>query len=460
MNFADFNLNPRLNQALTNAGFTAPTPVQAQAIPAALKGSDVMASAQTGTGKTAAFVLPALNRILSGPSPVRNRGPRVLILTPTRELAQQVLDNVRLFGKQASITTGVIYGGVSYGPQYAMLKNNLDVLVATPGRLIDHMGERLVDFSRVEMVILDEADKMLDMGFLKPVERILAAVNAAAPRPQMLLFSATFTASVDKFAKQVLQNPARMELAPVRADHSSITQHAYQADNAEHKLAMLHELLKKSAGGQTIIFSATKHGSERLAKKLEQNGYASAALHGGMKQNARKRTLAQMHNGQVKVLVATDVAARGIDVKQLGHVINFDLPQVAEDYIHRIGRTGRAGESGTAISLISPLDVPMLRDIEKLLGKKISLQHMDGFEPILSGDEFARQGAAAPRSRQTSNRGGGRPGGQRPGGNAGRPSAGRPGQSSGPSRNGGGFSGQRSGGGNGKASFGPRRGAR
>lgn len=400
MSFASFNLNANLLKALQAGNFTQPTPVQAQSIPHALAGKDVMASAQTGTGKTAAFVLPVLNRIVSGPSTVKNRGPRVLVLTPTRELAQQVLDNVRTLGKFVTVRTGVIVGGVSYGPQYQLLKNPLDLLVATPGRLIDHINEKLVDFSRVETVILDEADKMLDMGFLKPVERILTAITAAAPRPQILLFSATFTPSVDKFARQTLKNPAKVELAPVRNHNTQITQQAYQADSSEHKLEMLCQLLGEKSVGQAIIFSATKYGSEKLAKKLTQKGFASAALHGGMRQNLRKRTLDQLHTGHIRFLVATDVAARGIDVKQLSHVFNYDLPQVAEDYVHRIGRTGRAGETGIAISLIAPSDVPMLRDIEKILGKRVTLNHLKGFEPILTGEEFAKQGAAAPRSRK------------------------------------------------------------
>ncbi len=413
MNFDQLTLNAKLISALKAAGFESATPVQAEAIPPALEGRDVMASAQTGTGKTAAFVLPCLNRIVSGPSSVKagngkGHGPRVLVLTPTRELAQQVMDNARTFSKHVSVRMGVVVGGVSYGPQFQLLRNPLDFLVATPGRLIDHMNEGKIDFTRVEVVVLDEADKMLDMGFLKPGERILRDINAAAPRPQVLLFSATFTKAVDTFAKQVLQTPCRIELAPQKADHSQITQQAYRADGQDHKFSLLEQLLKDGGVGQAIVFSATKYGSEKLAKRLTQQGYASAALHGGMKQNARKRTLNQMHAGDVRILVATDVAARGIDVKQLSHVINYDLPQVAEDYVHRIGRTGRAGETGVAISLVSPSDVPMLKDIEKLLGKRIELKVMAGFEPGMGLDEFARQGAAAPRSRKGQS---GRPGG-------------------------------------------------
>lgn len=400
MSFTHIPLNPKLLSALAKKGFEVPTPVQAQAIPPALEGKDVLASAQTGTGKTAAFVLPSLHRILAGPSAVKGRGPRVVVLTPTRELAQQVLDNVRVFGSEASIKTGVIYGGVSYNPQYALLQNSLDLMVATPGRLIDHMNEGRVDFSRVETLVLDEADKMLDMGFLKPVERIMQAINNAAPRPQVLLFSATFTKAVDQFATRVLKAPVRISLAPAKVSHAQITQKAYRADSQEHKFAMLENLLDATKGEQVLVFSATKFGAEKLAKRISHSGYEAAALHGGMQQNARKRTLAAMHGGQVQVLVATDVAARGIDVKQLGHVINYDLPQVAEDYVHRIGRTGRAGESGVAVSLVSPQDYPMMKDIEKVLGKPMGLAAMDGHTPELTMDEFTKLGAAAPKSRQ------------------------------------------------------------
>jgi superfamily II DNA/RNA helicase len=397
--FAAFGLHPHLNTAIAAGGYTTPTPVQLQAIPAVMAGRDVMASAQTGTGKTGAFVIPALQKLLTTPVPARGHGPRVLVLTPTRELAQQVMDSAKLFGKTAGMRTGVIVGGVGYGPQYNLLINPLDVLVATPGRLIDHQQQRKIDWSRIEMVVLDEADRMLDMGFLKPVQTILAALPRA---PQTLLFTATLTQSVEKFAVSVLKNPLRITLAPTRPSHELITQRVLRADSQEHKFTLLNELLKQPDMAQAIIFAATKHGSDKLATRLAQAGYASAALHGGMKQNARKRTLDQLHHGRLKLLVATDVAARGLDVKELGHVINYDLPQVAEDYVHRIGRTGRSGSKGIAISLVAPSDVPMLRDIEKLLGKPMILGLLEGFEPELTEIEFARLGAAAPRSRQTS----------------------------------------------------------
>jgi superfamily II DNA/RNA helicase len=404
-NFSKFNLHPHLNTALQIANFEMPTPVQAQAIPAVIEGRDLIASAQTGTGKTGAFVIPALQRLLTTPVPPmksgQGHGPRMLVLTPTRELAQQVMDAAKLFGKTSNMKTGVIVGGVGYAMQYQLLARPLDILVATPGRLIDHLEQRRVDFSRVELVVLDEADRMLDMGFLKPVERILDAIEASMKkRTQTLLFTATMTPSVAKVAARVLHNPVKIELAPAKPNHSLITQKAYRADNQEHKFAQLISLMEVEKIDQAIIFAATKHGSDKLAEKLVKAGFASAAMHGGMKQNARKRTLDSLHRGSLKLLVATDVAARGLDVKELGHVINFDLPQVAEDYVHRIGRTGRSGASGVAISLIAPSDVPMLRDIEKVLGKSVALAQLPGHESELTLEEFARQGALAPRSRK------------------------------------------------------------
>lgn len=400
-NFSKFNLHQHLNTALQMANFEMPTPVQAQAIPAVVEGRDLIASAQTGTGKTGAFVIPGLQRLLTTPVPAKGHGPRMLVLTPTRELAQQVMDAAKLFGKTSNMKTGVIVGGVGYAMQYQLLARPLDILVATPGRLIDHLDQRRVDFSRIELVVLDEADRMLDMGFLKPVERILDAIETSMKkRTQTLLFTATMTPSVVKVANRVLNNPVKVELAPAKPNHSLITQRAYRSDNQEHKYNQLLELLVKEKIDQAIIFAATKHGSDKLAEKLSKTGFASAALHGGMKQNARKRTLDSLHRGTLKLLVATDVAARGIDVKELGHVINFDLPQVAEDYVHRIGRTGRSGATGVAISLIAPSDVPMLRDIEKVLGKSMNLGQMPGYESELSPEEFARQGALAPRSRK------------------------------------------------------------
>lgn len=445
--FADLGLDAALLSTLSKLGHTTPTEVQARAIPAVLEGRDVMASAPTGTGKTAAFVLPALQLLHTTPAHPEGHGPRVLILTPTRELAQQVVDNIRTLGREVRLKSAVVVGGVSYGPQLAALRAPLDLLVATPGRLIDHLETGKVDFSRIDMVILDEADKMLDMGFSKPVEQLLQAIDDAGQKPQMLLFSATFTKAVSAMAARALDTPVKIELAKANNESANITQQAIRTDSQEHKLAILQAMLAKGDMGQAIVFSATKHGADKLADKLTAAGFPSDALHGGMKQNARSRTLDKLHRGQIKVLVATDVAARGIDVKGLSHVINYDMPQVAEDYVHRIGRTGRAGESGIAISLIAPSDVPMLRDIEKLLRKPMELAHLEGFEPKMDEHDFLRAGAAAPRSR----RGQGRPPGA---GGFGGSSRGGSSSRGGPRRDGGSFGGgrggDRSGGGRGR----------
>lgn len=391
--FSDFALNPALQKAVLDAGYSIPTPIQAQTIPGILEGRDVMACAPTGTGKTAAFVLPALHKILSAPSPVtKAHGPRVLVLTPTRELAEQIVAAVRTFTTHARISSGLIIGGVSYQPQFKLLNNPLDLLVATPGRLIDHLRERKIDFRRIEMLVLDEADRMLDMGFLKPVETIISAVNdATGKKPQTLLFSATFEAMVEKVAQRVLDNPVRAQLAAARGDsHKSITHKAYMADNTPHKQTLLQKLLREKDVAQAIIFTATKRNADKLAEALHDSGFSAAALHGDMKQNARKRTLDGLHRGTLQVLVATDVAARGLDVKNLSHVFNYDLPNLPDDFTHRIGRTGRGGAVGIAISLVSPPDLPILRDIEKRLGKAFAFESYAGLEPVLSETDFRK----------------------------------------------------------------------
>ncbi len=408
--FHDFPLHPALQKAITDTGFTSPTPIQAQTIPGILEGRDVMACAPTGTGKTAAFVLPALHKILSNPSQVKGHGPRVLVLTPTRELAEQIVATVRTFTTHARISSGLIIGGVSYQPQFKLLNNPLDLLVATPGRLIDHLRERKIDFRRVEMLVLDEADRMLDMGFLKPVETIIAALDK---KPQTLLFSATFEQMVEKVAQRVLDNPVRAQLAAARGDsHKSITHKAFMADNTAHKQSLLQKLLREKDVAQAIIFTATKRNADRLAEQLEDSGFSVAALHGDMKQNARKRTLQGLHNGSLQVLVATDVAARGLDVKNLSHVFNYDLPNLPDDFTHRIGRTGRGGAVGIAISLVSPPDLPVLKDIEKRLGKNFAFESYPGLEPIHSEADFRKIiPTEAPPGRPVQKGRGGRPGG-------------------------------------------------
>ncbi|MBI1363997.1 MAG: DEAD/DEAH box helicase [Proteobacteria bacterium] len=378
MPFDQLGLNAKLLKAVTESGFTTPTPVQEKSIPAVLKGNDVMACAQTGTGKTAAFVLPALHRMMETEPKGYGKGPRVLVLTPTRELAAQVHENIQTFSKYTPVSSTMIIGGVAYAGQIQALKKRQDVVIATPGRLIDHMEAERIDFSRVEMVVLDEADRMLDMGFLKPIERIFDEIENQV---QTLLFSATFDDRVEKIAAKKLKNPVRIQLAVASQNHDQITQTFYKATDTAHKQNMLRYLLNGEDVWQAIVFIATKHGADRLAKNIRKMGHKTAALHGDMRQNARKKVIDQMHRGDLKVLVATDVAARGLDVNDLSHVINYDLPMVAEDYIHRIGRTGRANKTGIAMSFVNGKDMGAFKGIERLLGKKFEQKFLKGIDP-------------------------------------------------------------------------------
>jgi len=378
LSFSNFDLHPKILEALVASNFDIPTDVQKQAIPPSLEGRDVMASAQTGTGKTAAFALPAIHRLLT-PSTKSGRGPRAIILTPTRELAKQVTQATREMGRFTRISFATIVGGVPYTPQERMLARPLDILVATPGRLIDHMNQGRVDFSRLELFILDEADRMLDMGFINDVERIAAE----APKDkQTLLFSATLEGPTEKIAKKILNNPVRVVVASVKDNHSSIAQYVHQADDIQHKRALLSHILNDSDLTQAIIFTATKKSADRLALSLSNQGHRCAALHGDMKQGSRNRTVEQLRRKTIQLLVATDVAARGLDIKGISHVINFDLPMAAEDYIHRIGRTGRGGATGIAMSLIGPEDWIKLSRIERLTGSKLERKTIEGLEPV------------------------------------------------------------------------------
>ena len=365
--FASMGLAEPLLRGLSKNGFHTPTVIQAKSIPVGLQGRDVMASAQTGTGKTAAFVLPALQRLLT-PHAREGRGPRALILTPTRELAGQVEVVIRQLARFTSLRSGTVVGGLSYGPQERMLRGGVDLLVATPGRLEDHMARGLIDFTRLELLVLDEADRMLDMGFIKPVQRIAAALPGGR---QTLLFSATLEGEVMNICKRLLKNPERIHLSPVRQRNQAITQHMHAVNSPEHKHALLSHFLTDPKVNQAIVFTATKRGADRLTKRLNASGLACAALHGNMRQNARLKTVDALRRGKVKVLVATDVASRGIDLEGVSHVINFDLPTVAEDYIHRIGRTGRNGATGTAISLVGAEDRVKLNRIERLTGHRM-----------------------------------------------------------------------------------------
>lgn len=398
MSFKELNLSENLLRAIDKCGFTEPSAIQKNAIPVVLAGRDLMASAQTGTGKTAAFVLPALQKLEERASRT-GIGPRVLVLTPTRELAMQVNENINQFSRFSRVATGSIVGGMAYPPQIKMLKRPLDILVATPGRLMDHMAQDRVDFSRLEILVLDEADRMLDMGFVDDVKKIAAAMPQ---KRQTLLFSATLEGKVLTIARQLLKNPERIQLAINTERHASIKQRLHQADNFSHKHSLLAHYLESDDLNQAVIFTATKRGADKLSRQLSAQGHKSAALHGDMGQGKRKRTVEQMRRGKVKMLVATDVAARGLDIRGISHVFNFDLPMVAEDYVHRIGRTGRGGEKGTAVSFVGPDDWDKLVSIERLTGKKLKRDIVVGLEPET---EEPRAGSGPHRGRGRNGKG-------------------------------------------------------
>jgi superfamily II DNA/RNA helicase len=402
MSFENLNLHPSILKSIAESGYTEATPIQAQAIPEIMAGNDLMASAQTGSGKTAAFILPALNR-LATPSALPGKGPRVLVLTPTRELAQQVCDAATKYGQNMRFKIISILGGMPYPVQNRMLSGQVDILVATPGRLIDHLERGRIDFSRLEMLILDEADRMLDMGFVDDVERIAAATPNTR---QTLLFSATLDGVVGNLASRLLKTPKRISVSAAKDKHENIEQRMMFADDVAHKNKMLNHLLTDTEVNQAIVFTATKRDADGLADQLSAQGHSVAALHGDMSQRERNRTLVNMRNGNVRILVATDVAARGLDVRGVSHVINFDLPKFAEDYVHRIGRTGRGGSSGIAISFASNRDAQMLKRIERYTEQTIKMHTIEGLEPKFK----LRTGGSAPSSdrgpRRSSNGGG------------------------------------------------------
>ncbi len=375
--FESLNLHPSILKAVAEAGYINPTPIQAQAIPAVLDGRDILASAQTGTGKTAGFTLPALN-LLATPHASNSRGPRILVLVPTRELAAQVNDSARQYGKYIRARTVSIVGGMPYPLQNKLLSQPLDILVATPGRFIDHMERGRVDLSRLQMLILDEADRMLDMGFMPDVQRIC---DALPKERQTLLFSATLDGNIGRIAKDILNNPVTIQVAAQKEKHENIEQRLHHVDDMNHKNKLLEHLLIEPDVEQAIIFTSTKRHADLLAEDLYAAGHKTAALHGDMTQGARNRTLTKLRHGDVKILVATDVAARGIDVKGISHVINYDLPKFAEDYVHRIGRTGRAGQKGIAIAFATNLDRHVLRKIEEYTGHRLEASVIEGFEP-------------------------------------------------------------------------------
>jgi len=378
MTFASLGLAPGIVRALDALGYQSPTPIQERAIPVVLEGRDLLAGAQTGTGKTAAFALPLLQR-LSAAAPGRSlsRTPRALILTPTRELALQVHDNLREYASNVRISSAVIFGGVGMGPQTDALRRGVDVLVATPGRLIDHVEQKNLDLSKIEVLVLDEADRMLDMGFLPAIRRILAMLPSQGR--QTLLFSATFAPEIKEIAHRFMHNPAEVQVTPQNSVVATIEHRAHPVDMTRKRDLLLH-LLAQDSRRQALVFTRTKHGANRLSEWLEKAGVCSAAIHGNKSQSARVKALDGFKDGSVTVLVATDIAARGIDIDQLPLVVNFDLPTLAEDYVHRIGRTGRNGSTGEAISLVAPEEGPLLRDIQRLLKQDITLVTVAGFE--------------------------------------------------------------------------------
>jgi ATP-dependent RNA helicase RhlE len=376
MSFDTLGLAPALLRAVAEQGYTQPTPIQAKVIPVVLEGRDVMAGAQTGTGKTAGFTLPLLQRLNDTPPPARGR-VRALILTPTRELAAQVGESVKSYGKHLPLKSAVIYGGVSINPQIAQLRRGVDVLIATPGRLLDHAQQRTVDLGAVEIFVLDEADRMLDMGFLPDIRRVIALLPQ---RRQSLLFSATFPNDIRALANKLLQSPVSVEIGQRNAAADKIEQAAYFVDKGQ-KRGLLSWLIGSADWRQVLVFTRTKHGANRLAEQLEQDGFTAAAIHGNKSQGARTRALADFKRGEVRVLVATDIAARGLDIDQLPHVVNYDLPEVAEHYVHRIGRTGRAGNEGLAVSLVAADERPLLKAVERLLGYPVEIRRPDGYVP-------------------------------------------------------------------------------
>jgi ATP-dependent RNA helicase RhlE len=374
-------LLPELLRAVTEQGYTIPTPIQAQAIPVVAAGRDLLAAAQTGTGKTAGFVLPVLQRL--APMATKSFSPalhpvRCLILTPTRELAIQVHESVQNYGKHLPLRSFCVYGGVNINPQIEAMRKGVEILVATPGRLLDLLQQKALTLSKVQVLILDEADRMLDMGFIPDIKRIIALLPKA-PMRQTLLFSATFSDEIRKLSSQFLNDPATVEVARRNTPAELVTQYAYYVD-ATRKRELLAHLVKKNSWDQVLVFCKTKHGSNRLATQLQRDGINADAIHGNKSQNARIRALEDFKAGTVKVLVATDIAARGLDIEELPHVVNFDLPHVAEDYVHRIGRTGRAGSTGEALSLVCAEDRPLLGAIERLINKKIDMRVAEGFD--------------------------------------------------------------------------------
>jgi ATP-dependent RNA helicase RhlE len=389
MLFKDLGLSAELLRAVEKQGYDKATPIQEQAIPLVLEGKDLLAGAQTGTGKTAGFTLPVLQQLQNKAPQSNKRYPRVLVLTPTRELAAQVHESVRDYGQYLPFKTAVIFGGVSINPQKQKLAKGVDIVVATPGRLLDHVQQRTIDLSRVEILVLDEADRMLDMGFIRDIQKILKVIPK---QRQTLLFSATFSREIKALASEFLHQPSEIQVTPQNTAAELVSQIVYPVDKVR-KRELLSQKIGEENWQQVLVFTRTKHGANKLAEQLDKDGITSAAIHGNKSQGARTKALSNFKSGDVRVLVATDIAARGIDIDKLPHVVNFELPNVPEDYVHRIGRTARAGQEGNAVSLVCVDEHKLLRDIEKLLGKDIEKINLPGYdvdpsikaEPIMNG---------------------------------------------------------------------------
>ena len=378
MSFESLGLRAELLRAVSEKGYSEPTPIQRQAIPIILEGKDIMGGAQTGTGKTAGFTLPLLQRLMSsGKAGKGRRAIRALVITPTRELAAQVSESIDTYGRHLPLKSTVVFGGVSINPQKQKLIRGVDILVATPGRLLDHVGQNSVNLSKVDILVLDEADRMLDMGFIRDIRKVLALLPE---HKQTLLFSATFSNEIKQLANNLLKSPVLIEVARRTIAAESVTQVIHPVDKVR-KRELLSYLIGSNNWQQVLVFTRTKHGANRLSKQLVSDGIVATAIHGNKSQGARTRALADFKSGKVRVLVATDIAARGLDIDQLPHVVNFELPNVAEDYIHRIGRTGRAGNEGEAMSLVCVDELKLLKDIERLVKHDIPSVQIDDFEP-------------------------------------------------------------------------------
>jgi ATP-dependent RNA helicase RhlE len=390
MSFKDLGLNEELLQTIKSQGYTEPTPIQSKAIPEIFKGRDVLAGAQTGTGKTAAFALPLLQKLSEKKLSQKKRKPRALILTPTRELACQVNESVHSYGRKLKMTTTEVYGGVKINPQIDRFQKGVDLVVATPGRLLDHIQRKTIDLKNIEFLVLDEADRMLDMGFINDIRKIVKAL----PRDrQNLMFSATYSKSIKKLADTLLNNPVLVEVAKRNEATDMVTQYIHPVERGK-KRQLLSSLIRDEKWKQVLVFTRTKHRANTLTRQLMADGIQAAAIHGNKSQSARTQALKNFKKGKVRTLVATDVAARGLDIERLPHVVNFDLPNVPEDYVHRIGRTGRAGQNGVALSLVCSEEQDLLTRIQKLLNHKIDVKNIEGFKSELITEKLVKK---APR---------------------------------------------------------------